>query len=141
MRNNNSENTLTIRRARLKSISLDSEGARLVEENLGVPLEELLEQSHTDHSEHNEQNEQMLDNLSDEMDEPMQGDVIKPKNIYNLTLDLEFQDNSLIGNDNASDMSQVSEITEEMDEDKFNRTPTMKYFRWDLRFKLIYARF
>lgn len=119
---------MNIRRARLKSISLDSEGARLVEENLGIPLEELLEQTHTDHSEHNEQNEQMLDNLSDEMDEPI-GDVAKPKNIYNLTLDLEFQDNSLIGNDNVSEMSEVSEVPEEMDEDKFNRTPTMKYFR------------
>ncbi|XP_055922037.1 uncharacterized protein LOC129953186 [Eupeodes corollae] len=31
------------RRARLKSISLDSEGAKLVEDNLGVPVEELIE--------------------------------------------------------------------------------------------------
>lgn len=31
------------RRARLKSISLDSDGARLVEENLGIPVEELVE--------------------------------------------------------------------------------------------------
>lgn len=32
-----------VRRARLKSISLDSDGARLVEENLCIPVEELME--------------------------------------------------------------------------------------------------
>ncbi|XP_055857774.1 uncharacterized protein LOC129920512 [Episyrphus balteatus] len=31
------------RRARLKSISLDSEGAKLVEDNLGIPVEELID--------------------------------------------------------------------------------------------------
>lgn len=35
--------TQATRRARLKSISLDSDGAKLVEENLGIPVEELVE--------------------------------------------------------------------------------------------------
>lgn len=34
-----------VRRARLKSISLDSDGARLVEENLCIPVEELMERA------------------------------------------------------------------------------------------------
>lgn len=35
----------SVRRARLKSISLDSDGARLVEENLCIPVEELVERT------------------------------------------------------------------------------------------------
>lgn len=35
--------SIATRRARLKSISLDSESARLVEENLGIPVEEIID--------------------------------------------------------------------------------------------------
>lgn len=39
------KNKKEVRRARLKSISLDSDGARLVEENLCIPVEELVERT------------------------------------------------------------------------------------------------
>lgn len=41
------------RRVRLKSISLDSDGARLVEDNLGIPVEELIQYSNKTTSDRN----------------------------------------------------------------------------------------
>lgn len=40
-----SDRSESVRRARLKSISLDSDGAKLVEENLYIPVEELVERA------------------------------------------------------------------------------------------------
>lgn len=125
--NNNmgSGNTLTIRRARLKSISLDSDGARLVEENLTMPVEELVEIASYN-------NKQITD--SEPTDSATSSSAnnnnnrYNPKNIYNLTINLDFRDSSL-------DMTEGSDINmnqdQEYDEtdDGICRTPTMKYFR------------
>lgn len=121
----NSGNTLTIRRARLKSISLDSDGARLVEENLTMPVEELVEIASYN-------NKQITD--SDPTDSATSSSAnnnnnrYNPKNIHNLTINLAARDSSL-------DVSEGSDINmnqdQEYDEtdDGICRTPTMKYFR------------
>ena len=122
--NNNisSGNTLTIRRARLKSISLDSDGARLVEENLTMPVEELVEIASYN-------NKQITD--SEPTDSATSSSAnnnnnrYNPKNIYNLTINLDFHDSSLEGSD--INMNQDQEYDET--DDGNCRTPTMKYFR------------
>lgn len=134
--NNNSENTLTIRRNRLKSISLDSDGAKLVEENLGIPVEELVELTSYN-------NKEIADSPADnEVSINNQKNNNNPKNIYNLTLNLDFRDSSLLDlndndiNSNSEQPNSMFQNTESDyedvdDEDKFNssKTPTMKYFR------------
>lgn len=136
--NNGSNNTLTIRRARLKSISLDSDGARLVEENLGIPVEELVEIT--------SYNNKQITDLDDDIDtnsnynNKMYGNLrynSNPKNIYNLTINLDIKDSSLnlTGNDinmNVADNQQPQQHNlksyDETDDGNC-RTPTMKYFR------------
>lgn len=96
--NNNYENTLTIRRARLKSISLDSDGARLVEENLTMPVEELVELASSAYT-----NKQISDSENDICTSSSlsaaacanNNNRFNPKNIYNLTINLEHHDTSL----------------------------------------------
>lgn len=108
-------NNLTIRRARLKSISLDSDGARLVEENLTMPVEELVEiaayKTDADNASANNNNR-----------------YLNPKNIYNLTLNLEFMDSSLDVTE-ASDINMNPDPEYDETDDGICRTPTMKYFR------------
>lgn len=125
--NNNigSGNTLTIRRARLKSISLDSDGARLVEENLTMPVEELVEiASYND--------KQITD--SEPTDSATSSSAnnnnnrYNPKNIYNLTINLDFRDSSLDVTE-GSDINMNQDHEYDETDDGIIRTPTMKYFR------------
>lgn len=122
--NNNNNNTLTIRRARLKSISLDSDGARLVEENLTMPVEELVEIASYN-------NKEIID--SDPTDSTNSSSAnnnnrYNPKNIYNLTINLDFRDSSLDVTEGSDiNMNQDQEYDET--DDGICRTPTMKYFR------------
>lgn len=126
--NNNASggNTLTIRRARLKSISLDSDGARLVEENLTMPVEELVEMA----SSYN--NKQITD--SEATDSATSSSAnnnnnrYNPKNINNLTINLDFRDSSLDVTEGSSDINMNQELNDETD-DGICRTPTMLYFR------------
>ncbi|XP_039449222.2 uncharacterized protein LOC120428293 isoform X1 [Culex pipiens pallens] len=82
------------RRARLKSISLDSEGARLVEENLssGIPVEELVEraanQAHYSSAENQSQPTEMAASSSS-------ASCRKQRNILNLKLNLNDKDKTL----------------------------------------------
>ncbi|KAL7043166.1 hypothetical protein ACKWTF_001417 [Chironomus riparius] len=132
--NNNSENTLTIRRARLKSISLDSDGARLVEENLTMPVEELVEIASYN-------NKQITDSDIDVAaascanNNNNNNNRFNPKNKYNLTINLDFRDSSLDITEN-SDINMNQEFDDDDDDDDDDdignegmcRTPTMKYF-------------
>lgn len=123
--NNNSENTLTIRRARLKSISLDSDGARLVEENLTMPVEELVEIA----SYNNKQidDSETTDNAT-LSSANINNNRYNPKNINNLTINLDFRDSSLdVSGGSDINMNQDQEYDET--DDAICRTPTMKYFR------------
>lgn len=131
--NNNSENTLTIRRARLKSISLDSDGARLVEENLTMPVEELVEIASYN-------NKQITDSdicvaaaascANNNINNNNNNSRFNPKNIYNLTINLDFRDSSLDITDNSDiNMNQEDNDDEELEDDGICRTPTMKYFK------------
>jgi hypothetical protein len=128
--NNNysSENTLTIRRARLKSISLDSDGARLVEENLTMPVEELVEMTTYKPSE-----EMTTDDIST-TSANNNNDRFNPKNIFNLTINLRQEDNLLdTTTSNDVNMNRPSSQPNDDDdddetEDGICRTPTMKYF-------------
>uniref|UniRef100_A0A1Q3G4R6 protein-tyrosine-phosphatase n=2 Tax=Culex tarsalis TaxID=7177 RepID=A0A1Q3G4R6_CULTA len=82
------------RRARLKSISLDSEGARLVEENLssGIPVEELVERAanpvHYSNVENQSQSSKMASRSSS-------ASCRKHRNILNLKLNLNDKDKTL----------------------------------------------
>lgn len=120
----NNNNTLTIRRARLKSISLDSDGARLVEENLTMPVEELVEIASYN-------NKQIIDsdpNVSATSSSANNNNRYNPKNIYNLTINLDFRDSSLDVTEGSDiNMNQDQEYDET--DDGVCRTPTMKYFR------------
>ncbi|XP_053690488.1 uncharacterized protein LOC128738986 isoform X2 [Sabethes cyaneus] len=84
------------RRSRLKSISLDSEGARLVEENFtkSIPVEELVEiVANQSHSSQNESQVQLkILGTRDDNDQVLG----KKRNIFNLTLDLNDRDDTLI---------------------------------------------
>lgn len=128
--NNNysSGNTLTIRRARLKSISLDSDGARLVEENLTRPVEEIVEMTTYKPS----------DELTTDDDSTMtsannNNDRINPKNIFNLKINLNSSDNSLDSTSISNDVNMNNPSNDDYDDDdesgdEICRTPTMKYF-------------
>lgn len=119
--NINSGNTLTIRRARLKSISLDSDGARLVEENLTMPVEELVEIASYN-------NKQISDSEPTSSSANNNNNRYNPKNIYNLTINLDFRDSSLDVTEGSDiNMNQDQEYDET--DDGICRTPTMKYFR------------
>lgn len=135
--NNNiysSGNTLTIRRARLKSISLDSDGARLVEENLTRPVEEIVEMTTYMPS------DDMTNDDDDDEDASMtsannNNDRINPKNIFNLTINLNSRDSSLDHPTTSSDVnmnnpSADDDVYDDDDDegDEICRTPTMKYF-------------
>lgn len=116
----NNNNSLTIRRARLKSISLDSDGARLVEENLTLPVEELVEIA----SYNNKQiSDSEPDDCATSSSANNNNNSYNPKNIYNLTINLDLRDSSLDLND--INMNPESEETD----DAICRTPTMRYFR------------
>lgn len=152
--NNNYENTLTIRRARLKSISLDSDGARLVEENLTMPVEELVEMASSAYS-----NKQISDSENDVSTTSAAASCannnnrFNPKNIYNLTINLDHRDTSLNSLDMYNSISDINmnqrrrrnqhsdddddDYDDEDDEEEtageinegICRTPTMKYFQ------------
>ncbi|XP_037042001.1 uncharacterized protein LOC119078522 isoform X2 [Bradysia coprophila] len=113
--------TQATRRARLKSISLDSDGAKLVEENLGIPVEELVEiaainsedfdktiEDNTAAEEEFHNNCATEDGTTDSRDEPKtyltDADTPKKchsKNKNNLSINLSIRDDSL--GDDASD--------------------------------------
>lgn len=116
---NNNNNSLTIRRARLKSISLDSDGARLVEENLTMPVEELVEIA--------SYNNMQIDDSdgSAGASNNNNNNRYNPKNIYNLTINLDLRDSSL----DITDINMNPNAECEETEDAVCRTPTMKYFR------------
>jgi hypothetical protein len=138
--NYNTENTLTIRRARLKSISLDSDGARLVEENLTMPVEELVEIASYNNKQiidseserdltatascaNNNNDNDNINNINNN-----NNNRFNPKNIYNLTINLDLRDSSLDITENSDiNMNQDQEYDER--EDGISRTPTMKYFQ------------
>jgi hypothetical protein len=150
--NNTYENTLTIRRARLKSISLDSDGARLVEENLTMPVEELVEIASSAYSKQICDSENDVCAASTTSACANNNNRFNPKNIYNLTINLDYRDNSLsMCSSSASDINmnqrhqRGSQQSDEEggnndDDDERNeedglveseigcRTPTMKYF-------------
>lgn len=123
--NTSSGNTLTIRRARLKSISLDSDGARLVEENLTMPVEELVEIA----SYNNKQiSESEPTDSATSSSANNNNNRYNPKNIYNLTINLDFRDSSLDVTE-GSDINMNQDREYDETEDGICRTPTMKYFR------------
>lgn len=88
-----------IRRARLKSISLDSDGARLVEENLCIPVEELVERTLPQTGAFTSEHGQSLDGSFEELDEqttvtnrtPIAYESSSMEN-NQLVLDLKFRD-------------------------------------------------
>ncbi|XP_055621814.1 uncharacterized protein LOC129765478 [Toxorhynchites rutilus septentrionalis] len=88
------------RRVRLKSISLDSEGARLVEENLtsSIPVEELVElaanQTHYSTSENHLQLQPSTHTFLEEVDKSFNS-FKRQRNIFNLTLNLDDKDETL----------------------------------------------
>lgn len=137
--NNNycsSGNTLSVRRARLKSISLDSDGARLVGENLTRPVEEIVEMTTYMPS------DDMTNDDDDDDDASMtsannNNDRVNPKNIFNLTINLNSRDSSLdthpttssdVNMNNPSADDDVYDDDEGGEVDEICRTPTMKYF-------------
>lgn len=115
--------TQATRRARLKSISLDSDGAKLVEENLGIPVEELVEiaagnseafeKSNEDNTTINDEYQQncFIDDAtmegSEEHKYQSNTDIsvrrkCHSKNKNNLSINLSIRDDSLAGEE-ASD--------------------------------------
>lgn len=121
--NFNNNNNLTIRRARLKSISLDSDGARLVEENLTMPVEELVEIASYSNKQINDESEAESSSANNN------NNRYNPKNIYNLTINLEFRDSSLDVTEAGSDINMNPDQEFDETDDGICRTPTMKYFR------------
>lgn len=93
-----------VRRARLKSISLDSDGARLVESNLCIPVEELMERAlaHTPHTPYHSP----ANLTSAEHDAHTK---CLSKNINHLVLDLSIKDDSLPHVDYQSSPSDTRE--------------------------------
>nr|XP_029728956.1 uncharacterized protein LOC109414985 isoform X1 [Aedes albopictus]XP_029728957.1 uncharacterized protein LOC109414985 isoform X1 [Aedes albopictus] len=98
--------TRATRRARLKSISLDSDGARILEENFAtsIPVEELVEIA-ANQSHHSVSGIQLqLPSLSqshaqNDNDESNYASYRKQRNIFNLTLNLNDKDETLVGDD------------------------------------------
>ena len=100
-----------VRRARLKSISLDSEGARLVEENLCIPVEELVERAanSTHHQQMQDSNQKQTsvfnfsaEDIHSASTENKNDDMFiskRKKNIFNLTLNLSDKDDTLLLDD------------------------------------------
>ncbi|XP_055600761.1 uncharacterized protein LOC129749731 [Uranotaenia lowii] len=89
------------RRVRLKSISLDSEGARLVEENLttSIPVEELVEIA-ANQPHHSVSDNQFQSTMQSEIMDSIDGNSCrKQRNIFNLTLNLNDKDESLTVDD------------------------------------------
>lgn len=123
-------NTLTIRRQRLKSISLDSDEAKI----LNMEYQELLEEMSQNNNNNNNNNNQ--DDMSHEPEDAndLNKDDAKSrsnsKNIYNLTLNLNFRDNSLVTtNDDSDDMHLESNQNLDSDyenDDEFDKVKTPK---------------
>lgn len=124
--NNNQGNTLTIRRARLKSISLDSDGARLVEENLTMPVEEIAQIAMDSYNNKRISDSDPTDSASSSANN--NNNRYNPKNIYNLTINLDFRDSSLDVTE-GSDINMNQDPEYDETDDGICRTPTMKYFR------------
>lgn len=98
--------TQATRRARLKSISLDSDGAKLVEENLGIPVEELVEiaAGNSDVFDQTKNDESDDDDAATECDEKQKLHSVMDsaaerkcpsKNKNNLSINLSIRDDSL----------------------------------------------
>lgn len=94
------------RRARLKSISLDSDGARILEENFAtsIPVEELVEIAANQSHHLVSGNQLQLPSLSqsqaqNENEECSYASYRKQRNIFNLTLNLNDKDESLMADD------------------------------------------
>lgn len=97
-----------VRRARLKSISLDSDGARLVEENLCIPVEELMERAlkqHTNKTSFDEDSTPFHSPANLTSDEHRSHTKCLSKNYHHLVLDLSIKDDSLSNVDYQSSPS------------------------------------
>lgn len=97
-----------VRRARLKSISLDSDGARLVEENLCIPVEELMERAlkqHTNKTSFDEDSTPFHSPANLTSDEHRSHTKCLSKNYNHLVLDLSIKDDSLSNVDYQSSPS------------------------------------
>lgn len=84
-----------MRRARLKSISLDSDGARLVEENLCIPVEELMERAMGQTTSSFDESTPFHSPAKLTSDEHQSHTKCLSKNINHLVLDLTIKDDSL----------------------------------------------
>lgn len=83
-----------VRRARLKSISLDSDGARLVEENLCIPVEELMERALAQTTSFDEETPFHSPANLTSIEHQSHSRCLS-KNINHLVLDLSIKDDSL----------------------------------------------
>lgn len=84
-----------VRRARLKSISLDSDGARLVEENLCIPVEELMERALAQTTSSFDEDTPFHSPANLTSAEHQSHTKCLSKNINHLVLDLSIKDDSL----------------------------------------------
>ncbi|XP_062544837.1 uncharacterized protein LOC134211706 isoform X2 [Armigeres subalbatus] len=93
------------RRARLKSISLDSDGARILEENFAtsIPVEELVEIANQPHCSIMGNQLQLPSSnqghAQNDSDESNYSAFRKQRNIFNLTLNLNDKDDTLMADD------------------------------------------
>lgn len=113
-RNLLSEHRTRTRRVRLKSISLDSDGAKLVEENIGIPVEELVEMANplgnVTGSGEATSSVDIQYTSAKEMKDPKlvrsnTGRSRKIKNIHNLTINVEQPDNAFNSFEFSSDVT------------------------------------
>lgn len=101
-----------VRRSRLKSISLDSDGARLVEENLCIPVEELMERAlkqHTNKTSFDEDTTPYHTPANLTSDEHRMHTKCLSKNYNHLVLDLSIKDESLPAIDYQSSPSDTKD--------------------------------
>lgn len=98
-----------MRRARLKSISLDSDGARLVEENLCIPVEELMERALAQTTSSFDEDTPFHSPANLTSAEHQSHSKCLSKNINHLVLDLSIKDDSLPNVDYQSSPSDTKE--------------------------------
>jgi hypothetical protein len=111
---------------------LDSDGARLVEENLTRPVEEIVEMTTympSDDMTNDDDDDASMTSANNN------NDRINPKNIFNLTINLNSRDSSLDHPTTSSDVNMNNPSNDDDDVydddesgDEICRTPTMKYF-------------
>ncbi|XP_055317361.1 M-phase inducer phosphatase [Sitodiplosis mosellana] len=98
-----------VRRARLKSISLDSDGARLVEENLCIPVEELMERALAQTASSFDEDTPFHSPANLTSSEHQSHTKCLSKNINHLVLDLSIKDDSLPNVDYQSSPSDTKD--------------------------------